>query len=173
MYSKNPLSTQARILAACLVLSPLPAGLAACSDPAVETAAETPAPAATTAANPNIDLVQAASVGTANAPVRAAFELLGTPVAGTELQIRVVLTTTAEVDQVQASLEAPDDIELTDESVFFQVGKSGAGQRHEHKFGLRLKAPGVALLTATVTVDKDDISTVSQFAMPIIVAAHP
>ena len=164
MYSKHLLR---------LMLSSLLAGFAACSDPAVETTAQTPTPAAATAANPNADLVQAASVGTANAPVRVAFELLNTPVAGAELQIRVVLTTTAEVDQVQATLEAPGDIELTDESVFFQVGKSGPNQRHEHKFGLRTKAPGVALLTATVTADKDDISTVSQFAMPVIVAAKP
>ena len=173
MYRKPPSTKPAVLLAASL--APLLAVLLACSDPPAEVPAEaaTPAPATAQSAAPGVDLVRAATIGAGNAPVRVSFELLGKPVAGADLQVRVVLTTTDEVDQVQASLEAPDGIVLTDESVFFQVGKSGAGQSHEHKFGVRPTAAGVALLTATVTVDKDDVSTVSQFAMPVITAAHP
>lgn len=172
MYSKRPSTTPLGFVAACMVVSPLLALLAGCSDTA-EVAAVASTPTVAPATNPNADLVLAASIGTANAPVRLAFELLGKPTVGADLQVRIVLTTTDEVDQVQTSFEAPAEIELTDDSVFFQVGKSGAGQRHEHKFGVLPKAPGVALLTTTVTVDKNDVSTVSQFAMPIIVVAQP
>ncbi len=173
MNSKRPSTAPRGFVAVCLLVAPLFAGLAGCSDTA-EVAPVAPTPvAAAPVANPDADLVQAASIGTTSAPVRVAFELLGKPAVGANVQVRLVMTSTDEVDSMQASIDPPPEIELTDESVFFQVGKSPAGQRHDHKFGLRPKSAGVLLLTATVTVDKDDVSTVAQFALPVIVSAQP
>lgn len=157
-----------------LVLAPLAASLIGCSKPAAtDPVASAPAasPGIAKPVKPNADAVEAVTVGNAEAPVKLAFELSGRPVVGQPLQVRIVLTATADADEIQTSLDVPDGMQLTDDSVYFQVAKAVAGQRYEHSFGLKPTAPGVTLLTATVTADIGDTSVASQFEMPVIAVA--
>jgi len=162
-------------LAAALVV--MLAALSGCSK------AEHAAPSGTHAARPAIkkgsggtalelaDMVSAVSSGKGPTEIDLKFALRERPVVGEPVDIDVAVIPGRELDQVSATFNAPDGLEVTSGGKMPQTEHPEPGAPISHTVTILPQRDGIFYVSATVLADSPTNSITHVFSIPVIAGA--
>jgi hypothetical protein len=148
-------------------------GLTACGssdpDPSAPTAGSGKHKSARSASSP--DMVAAVSASKTPGPVDVKFALAARPAVGEPVDIRIVLTPTAELERVYARFQPSEGLDLVKGGETGQIEHPAVGTDIEHTVTVTPKADGIFNLTATVISDSSTESVSRIYSIPIIAGA--
>jgi hypothetical protein len=116
------------------------------------------------------DMVTAVSSARSSTPIGMKFVLLGRPVVGTALTVKVALITAPDVgiSHIHASFQPGEGLQLQSERSL-DINEPEAGRVIEQQLSVVPQQSGVLSLNATVMVDMDGGSLARSYSIPLIV----
>jgi len=117
------------------------------------------------------DMVSAVSSGKAPTEVALKFALRERPVIGEPVDIDLALIPEHELEQVYATFNATDGLEIIKGGRMSQIEHPEPGAPVSHTLTIVPKREGIFYVSATVLADSATNSTTHNFAIPVIAGA--
>jgi hypothetical protein len=118
-------------------------------------------------------MVEAVVQGKSQAPVNLKFDLLQRPVAGQPLEVAIALLPQIAARSATVSVTGSDGLKLDPGEDQFEFPGIEAAKVYRHSIKVTPAADGLSLLTVSVTLQHDQTSDSSVFAVPILVENAP
>ena len=131
--------------------------------------AHTPAVRQPSIAEQTVGMVEAATIGKANAPVGLKFELLRRPAVAEPCAIDIALVARGPADSAVVQVADSPGLSIAAADRQFVVPAPAVGKVYRHTLTVTPSAAGISYLGLTVQLRHDSGSDTRSFAVPIIV----
>jgi hypothetical protein len=117
------------------------------------------------------DMVSAVSSGKAPTEIDVKFALRERPAVGEPVDLDIAVVPARELDQVYATFNSADGLEITKGSKMPQIEHPETGAPISHTVTIIPRRDGIFFVSATVLADSPTASTTHSFSIPVIAGA--